>query len=578
MARPVTGKIMEDKVWVRQKNGTYYCYLRKRIWKDGKTVGLGKTLLGKSDEKDGELRPTREKRQPQNKSAGGGGLLKASRKHTGMMDIIDFIGRDSGVDEDLKAASDGATAQKLLSLARYIVGTAGDSFPGIEEWMLTHPLPYAHPITEDVYRKLLDETGRDEAMRQNYFRNRFAREDKMALVIAYDGSTQNAMTANPEARPCENKEHNGKRAVKILVLYSLETRQPLAYFKQPGNVPDIISVSCAIEEAKAIGVSGDILLVTDNGFSSEENLASIVRSGNHFLTKVKRNWKWVREQVDSHLEELGEASSVMPSDTLVKGISVPLTKEFRYKRAYGSTAKDLKAGETDKFRKRVYLYIYYDSARKEKDDRDFMEELLEIKNSIEKGLDLAADAEAKAGKYLSVKEGEGGRTATLLNGRINAACKYNGVFVLVSDRKRTADEALQIYRKREWIEDYFERFKQYADGSTSRTGDPGNLQGRMFVQFVAMGYIEHMHEKIRRIKAALGNASGDPVHDTDENLGKERKLKNWLEKRSMHRILTWFDAYETVEVSSDITSRRWSTATIERDRLLLEKLGMKENN
>jgi hypothetical protein len=45
MARPVTGKIMEDRLWVKQKNGTWYCYERKRVWEDGKAKNISKTLL-----------------------------------------------------------------------------------------------------------------------------------------------------------------------------------------------------------------------------------------------------------------------------------------------------------------------------------------------------------------------------------------------------------------------------------------------------------------------------------------------------------------------------------------------------
>ena len=574
MARPVTGKIMEDKIWVRKKNGTYYCYQRRRVWKDGKAVLLGKTLLGKADKIGGELRQTRPKRPAGSRGENEDAPPKASRKHTGMMEIIDFIGRESGVDEDLYASVDAPIAQKLLSLARYVVGTGGDTYPGIEEWMFTHPLPYTHPITEDVYRPLLDIAGIDESMRQNYFRNRFAREGGLALSVAYDATTQNSVTVNPESRDGENKCKNGKPSVKVLVLYSLESRQPLAYFKQPGNIPDIISINTALSQAKALGAKGDILIVTDNGFASEENLAATMRSGHHFLTRLKNGWKWVRDEIDKHGDELRNASNCIMSFPTVKGITVALTREFRYKRAYGSKAKGLEAGDTDKFKRRIYMHIYYDAARKEKEDREFMENLAEIKKAIEDGQELTEEAGKTVDAYLSVKERKGKKTVAFLNGKIDEACRCNGVFVLASDKRKDKEEALRIYRKREWIEDYFERFKQYADGSTSRTGSPENLQGRMFVQFLAMGYIEFIQEKIRKLKETLGVANGDPSHDTEESLKKERGLRHWLEKRSAHRVLTWFDAYETVEVSIDVTKRRWSTATIERDRLFLKLLGM----
>ena len=77
------------------------------------------------------------------------------------------------------------------------------------------------------------------------------------------------------------------------------------------------------------------------------------------------------------------------------------------------------------------------------------------------------------------------------------------------------------------------------------------------------------------MKAALGRENGDPQHDLKENLDAERRLRTWLGKRSLHNVLDWFDAHETFEVSSDIRRRKWGTETTRRDRLFLEKLGMK---
>lgn len=47
------------------------------------------------------------------------------------------------------------------------------------------------------------------------------------------------------------------------------------------------------------------------------------------------------------------------------------------------------------------------------------------------------------------------------------------------------------------------------------------------------------------------------------------RLRRWLEKLSMWRTLVWFDARETVEVSTEIEKRRWNTETVKRERLLL---------
>ena len=76
------------------------------------------------------------------------------------------------------------------------------------------------------------------------------------------------------------------------------------------------------------------------------------------------------------------------------------------------------------------------------------------------------------------------------------------------------------------------------------------------------------------MKGELGVPNGDASHDSKTNLDAELELRRWLEKRSMHNTLLWFDAYETFVVSTDITKRKWGTESTARDRLFLNKLGM----
>ena len=580
MARKATGKVMEDRVWVPQKNGTWYCFLRRRVWEDGKVKTLGRELLGKADERGGELRPTRPKRKKKEEGGGNeteGRPVEAKRLHTGLTDILEFIGSDSGIDEDVrKAVGDDAIADKIISLARFAVASDGDTWPGIESWMLTHPVPYEHPITEDVYLDLFREVGLDESAVEGFFALRIKREPDIVLLVAYDSSTETSETRNPEARVGMNKDRKGKPAIKLLVLYSLSSRRPLAYAKRPGNVPDVISVGNAMRQLQAL-TDRTIALVTDGGFSSEENFGTILHAHGQVLSRVKLSWKWVHDAADAALGKLLSPANCVSEDDepCVHGVTVQITRDFPFKRAKGSKRKGLKAGDTDHFKRRVYLHIYYDWERRIRENGEFMRRLKEIKGHIEDGTPLDAAAQRLADSCLKVKRRRGGRVSVTLDGdAIDEACKYHGMYALVSSHIADAGEALRTYRHREWIEDYFERFKQDCDGKVTRTGGAENLSGRLFVQFVAMCYLEELHNRVRDMKAELGRENGDPRHDLKENLDAEKKLKTWLEKRSLHNILNWFDAHETFVVSSDIRRRKWGTETVKRDRMFLEKLGM----
>jgi hypothetical protein len=105
--------------------------------------------------------------------------------------------------------------------------------------------------------------------------------------------------------------------------------------------------------------------------------------------------------------------------------------------------------------------------------------------------------------------------------------------------------------------------------------DPDTLRGRMFVQFVSLCYYEYLSEQVRKMKPVLGVKNGDPEHDLKTNLDLEMKLKNWLDNTPLYLQLQWFDVVESVEVSSALRTRRFTTEITARDRLYLDRLGIK---
>lgn len=172
-----------------------------------------------------------------------------------MMDIIDYIGKTSDIDDAVYASTDIGTAQKIISLARYLLATNGQSLPGIQTWQFNHPLPYEDGISEDVYHNLFVRVGLDESLQQSFFKKRC--ESLSAKdALAYDSSTISVYSENQnDARFGFNKAHDGLKTIKLLTLYSIDSRQPIAFTKQPGNLPDVISVTNAINQLRALGVN-----------------------------------------------------------------------------------------------------------------------------------------------------------------------------------------------------------------------------------------------------------------------------------------------------------------------------------
>ena len=564
-----------------QKNGDIYVIERQTQYDPVKkyNVVLSSRIVGKIPKGETSVVPTRPKRRSGEKVSNSNvpdPPVNASRRKVGMMDIIDHLGKASGIDDAIYASTDQGTAKKILSLARYLLATNGQSFPGITTWQFTHPLPYEDGMSEVIYHDLFETVGRDESLIQSFFASRLSSLSSTAL-LAYDSTTVSTYSGRiSEARYGFNKAHDGLETVKLLSLYSIENRQPVAFTKQPGNQPDVITIENALKQLQALGVrSAEI--VTDNGYYSEKNLAELLHAHFDFITLIKLSIKWVKKELDGHLDEFRTAGSACPFDINTHGITVMRMQEFSRARKYASTKKGLAEGDEDIFRRRIYLHLYFNPLRRVEQDTSFDRDIFELKALIEDGAseeDLSDRAAEKARKFLHMRHYGAKCTVTFNEKAIAAQKKYHGYFALVSNCEKDPFECLRKYRQRETIEFFFESGKQRADGSRTRVWSSECLMGRMFVQFVALCYYEYLSEQLRQMKQSLTAEIADPENETAETLKQKKRLLSWMKNTPVYLTLQWFDAVEEVKVSTKLLSRRWTTEITARDRLFLDKLGV----
>ena len=564
-----------------QKNGDIYVIERQTKYDPVRkyNVVLSSRIVGKIPKGETSVVSTRPKRRSGEKvsvSKSPEPPVKAVRKKVGMMDIIDYIGKASGIDGAIYTSTDQGTAQKILSLARYLLATNGQSFPGITTWQFTHPIPYEDGLSEDVYHDLFETVGRDESLIQSFFSMRLAHLGEKVL-LAYDSTTVSTYSGQiSEARYGFNKAHDGLETVKLLSLYSIKTRQPVAFTKQPGNQPDVLTIENALKQLQVLGIT-KAEIVTDNGYYSEKNLAELLHAHFDFITLIKANIKWVRKELDNHLDEFRTTGSACPFDINTHGITVMRMQEFSRSRKYASSKKDLAEGDEETFRRRIYLHLYFNPLRRVEQDTVFDRDIFELKTLIEDGTteeDLSDSAVEKARRFLHIRRYGSKCTVTFNEKEIAQQKKYHGYFALVSNCEKDPFECLLKYRQRETIEFFFESGKQRADGNRTRVWSGECLMGRMFVQFVALCYYEYLSEQLRQIKQSLASEIANPENETSETLKIKKKLLSWMKNTPVYLTLQWFDAVEEVKVSTKLLSRRWTTELTARDRLFLSKLGI----
>lgn len=570
MGRPLSGVPHVGRRTETRKDGTKYIYERTTIYdpQTKKIKVLGCKLIGKILKGSNEIIKTRPKKPAAPKPVAP---VKVARSHVGASEILDFVGKQSGIDTCILRSLPQAEALKAISLARYLAACDRKTLPGIETWQLNHQIPYLEPLTERVYGTLFEQIGRNESWIQNYFRHIASTLEKEP-ALALDSTTFSTYSTNlKEAQYGFNKDADGLPTIKFVTLYSVKNRLPIAYCKQPGNIPDVISIQTALKQLSVLGVTKP-LIVTDNGYYSMGNMVEFLDSNMKFLTLASRSATWLRDIVEEALAELDNLDNICPYDTQVKGKTVSKMQEFSRLR-HRSTAS-AKAGETQKFSRRIYVHILRNSEIQTCKTRALEEELTALRSTVLSGEELSESAAKKVEKYLILsRQGRGGKLTVKFNREaFNETAKFFGLFVLVSNKAQDCFEALEDYRLREKTEEAFGIYKEYCDGRKPRVWTGDRLRGRQFVQFIALSYRCWLIGKVREIKELLAKWLVEKEKKSEKS--KAEKLLSWLDNRSLAQILDWFDCIEETTVASKAGEIRWKTESIERDKFFLSLLGM----
>lgn len=567
MGRPLTGKTHVGIRRETRSNGDVYVYERVTGYdpKTQKTKTLSTRLLGKILAGSTEMIPTRPKKKRSE-------VIEAPVQAVRLQKILEWTGHESGIDADLQRSFEIGDALKLSSIARYWVATDGDTLPRMESWQVMNPLPYGHPITQDVYGKLFASVGRNESGVQSYFQCRGQRVSSTGLNLALDTTTFSTYSKNQiEARQGFNKDGDGLDTIKLLVLYSVENRQPVAFSKQPGNIPDKISLANALRQLDMLDLASPVI-VADNGFYSQDNMTHFAREHTKFLMLANSTDKWVRSEIDAAREELGHFRNVCPFDVDVSGVMRRRQHGFSIVRK--RTRGNFEAGETESFTRRLYVHVFHKPEAAPIQERRLRESLFSLKKDLEDGVEeFRPAAQKQIDSYLTVKRTAKGVKVDFKMDGIEEAKRYWGYFVLVSNEIKDPFDALKAYRSREKIEELFATYKDSFDGRKPRTWYPENLYGRQFAQFVGLGYHCFLAKRILDVKKALSEKETEGK--TKEELSLEAKLLAWLNQHSLIQILDWFRCVDYIAATGNASASKWTTETTRRDQLFLKMLGVK---
>ncbi len=528
MPAGTSGEIKTRYIRQKQKNGDIYVIERKTQYDPERKCNrvLSSRVVEKIPKGKESTASSRQRRQ-ETETAPGASSPSSDRGadrptvhvESMAMGILEQIGKSSGIDQEIRDNTDPETADKIISLARFMTLTNGQDtlfFPG---WKETHPVPWKESLGYEACDALFEQVGRDEAMMRGFFSSRMASIPSRAPLLAYD--TQ----VIPEAQNLVWGGYGDPETIRMLTVYCTESMQPMCFVKQSPNLTDAGSIRNALKQLRIPGAS-IVEIVTDRGRFSEGTMAELFQRHLDFITPADLSFPWVREELDRRFEEILIADGVAPFDPDTRCLTVPLTWEFTAPGPDGSEETPPSGGGRQKpIRREIQLHLYFNEEWKDQQDTTFDRDLAELKRLVEEGVppeSLSRDAREKLDRYLLIRRRGKNTTVSYLEEAVAEAKKYHGYFALVSTRDHEASDCMLIYRRRETVNFIFQYMNQEVDALDFVSHHDDNLAGRMFIKFIALCYSEWLHQRMITADIDLPNEIYDePDEDEDDDFDDE---------------------------------------------------------
>ena len=363
----------------------------------------------------------------------------------------------------------------FLDLAAYTVVAENNAAQYYPDYAYNHPLftEGMKIYSDSKISSFLREIKRDDSITfQNEWNS--GRDHREKIYISYDSTNKHCQAGEIElAEYGYEKDRQKKPVFNFSIAYDKKNCIPLYYEVYSGSINDVSQLQCMLEKAKAYGYK-NAGFILDRGYFSESNIKYMDRNGYDFIIMVK-----------------GYKDIV---NGLVRKMRGTFEDEWEYTIPYydvnGITVKS-KLFESDE--KDRYFHIYYNDFRKAKEKGKLKDKIQAQREALErlKGKPIEEiDSGYNAFFDLICHKGEDGvnrlRFVRERKDVISESVKLCGYFAIITSRKMTADEALDLYKSRDASEKLFRGDKSYLGGKSERVYHSEPMLSKIFIEFVAL--------------------------------------------------------------------------------------------
>lgn len=308
-----------------------------------------------------------------------------------------------------------------------------------------------------------------------------------AVYISYDSTNINTFGEGIElAEYGHAKENNDFPVVNLSYAVDQIEGVPLFYQTYAGSIIDNSQLYYMLDKAKEYGYE-EIGIILDRGYFSGDNIRKIVKAGYDVIMMVKTNQAVIKEMITKYRLMIADQVDTYIPEYEVNG------KTFR-KKLYSEHDEE------------YYVHIYYDAERASTQKKILLNSYAKIEKELEKKVsETKLLKEEKMKRYEKIFKMTYDGHGYLIKykkktNEIQKEVDRLGYFVLVTTEKKSAGEALEIYRNRDVVEKLFRSLKSELDFNRFRVHDDASMESKVFVTFLANIVRNEIYLRTKKLK------------------------------------------------------------------------------
>jgi hypothetical protein len=464
-------------VYVKNKNnGVTYVYESSGYWDKNKQQARNKrNCIGKLDPVTGEFVPS--KRLDPQQAAVRDPAVTASAQVVGPAVVLDEFSKRTGLEKLLKSCFPD-THRQILAMANYLA-IEGGALSYCESWAKSHEPALATSLASQRISEILSSIGTDS---KQTFLAKWIDKVLEDDYICYDiTSVSSYSELNEFIKWGHNRDKEKLPQLNLAMLFGQKSALPVYYHRVPGNISDVSTLRNLVLTFKALEVKR-LHYVMDKGFYSKKNVDALVENRDRFTLSVPLNNKWLLEAIDDIYETIHGPDGYRKLDDEILYVHsrlYPWGKEMR----------------------RCYLHLYYNATARAKDVDKFNEELLQYKGELESGKPVADHQKAYDDFLIQKTTPKRGLQVSFNSEAVSQyISRYAGFQGLLSNGIKDPVEAMRVYRDKDAVEKCFDDLKNSLDMKRLRMHTSATVDGRLFVQFIALILISAIRKEMRSSK------------------------------------------------------------------------------